>query len=227
VLEADMRLGDRDDDDEEGLEGAQPKKPKVDDEELVLDERSKVQRQADALALIMGFFLDHHAKPGSRGGRRPYVNLPLDLKTLESGKGNCWTAMSDHGVYGEVARQMACDCEVIRVLTLGASAVVDVGRATRSVPPALRTALVFRDQRCRFLRCVMPARFTEAHHLIHWVNGGPTNVSNLVLLCRCHHRLVHPGGWTVTGDANHELTFISPTGTHHTTRPPGQLAFTG
>jgi hypothetical protein len=73
--------------------------------------------------------------------------------------------------------------------------ILDVGRKTRTIPPALRRALEARDRGCRFPGCGL--RFTDAHHIRHWADGGETRLGNLVLLCRFHHRLVHEEGFRV------------------------------
>jgi hypothetical protein len=72
---------------------------------------------------------------------------------------------------------------------------LDVGRTTRVVQPAQRTALAVRDGGCVFPGCDRPLAWCEAHHLVHWLDGGPTDLDNLALLCRAHHRAVHEGGW--------------------------------
>jgi Domain of unknown function (DUF222)/HNH endonuclease len=71
---------------------------------------------------------------------------------------------------------------------------LEVGRATRVVSPAQRTALAVRDGGCRYPGCDRPPAWCDAHHLRHWLHGGPTDLGNLVLLCRAHHRAVHEGG---------------------------------
>jgi hypothetical protein len=71
---------------------------------------------------------------------------------------------------------------------------LEVGRATRVVSAAQRTALAVRDGGCRYPGCDRPLAWCEAHHLRHWLHGGPTDLGNLVLLCRTHHRAVHEGG---------------------------------
>jgi hypothetical protein len=67
-----------------------------------------------------------------------------------------------------------------------------VGRKTRTIPPAIRRALNSRDQRCRFPGCSF-TRYVDGHHVKHWAHGGETKLSNLVTLCRFHHRQVHEG----------------------------------
>jgi hypothetical protein len=74
---------------------------------------------------------------------------------------------------------------------------LSVGRATRTIPASIRTALVLRDQGCRFPGCDRPPAWTDGHHIIHWGDGGPTDLENLVSLCRRHHRRVHEEGWRI------------------------------
>jgi hypothetical protein len=116
-----------------------------------------------------------------------------------------------HGVgpiHPEIARRIACDA-VRTVVTVaptaddsswitGSPAVpLSVGRATRTIPASIRTALVVRDQGCRFPGCDRPPAWTDGHHIIHWADGGPTELDNLVSLCRSHHRRVHEEGWRI------------------------------
>jgi hypothetical protein len=75
---------------------------------------------------------------------------------------------------------------------------LDVGRSTRVVQPSQRAALAVRDGGCVFPGCDGPLAWCDAHHLWHWVDGGPTDLANLALLCRAHHRAVHEGGWQLT-----------------------------
>jgi len=87
-------------------------------------------------------------------------------------------------------------------------AVREVGRKTRTIPPALRRALEARDRGCRFPGCGL--RFTEAHHVRHWADGGQTKLENLILLCRFHHRLVHEEGYTVHFPRGERPYFLDP-----------------
>jgi hypothetical protein len=91
----------------------------------------------------------------------------------------------------ETARRIACDAGVSRVITKGESEVLDLGRSTRVVPPALRRALALRDKGCTHPGCERPHHWCDAHHVVHWADGGETSLENLVLLCRRHHRVAH------------------------------------
>jgi HNH endonuclease len=72
---------------------------------------------------------------------------------------------------------------------------LELGRATRVVSAAQRTALAVRDGGGVFPGCDRPLAWCDAHHLRHWLHGGATDLANLALLCRAHHRAVHEGGW--------------------------------
>jgi hypothetical protein len=87
---------------------------------------------------------------------------------------------------------------------------LDVGRTTRVVQPAQRSALAVRDGGCVFPGCQRPLAWCEAHHLWHWLDGGPTDLDNLLLLCRAHHRAVHDGGWQLTRGPDGRLTATPP-----------------
>ena len=75
---------------------------------------------------------------------------------------------------------------------------LDVGRASRVITPAQRAALAVRDGGCVFPDCGRPLSWCEGHHLVSWLEGGPTDLDNLALLCRAHHRVIHEGGWQLT-----------------------------
>jgi hypothetical protein len=88
--------------------------------------------------------------------------------------------------------------------------ILDVGRRTRTIPPAIGRALRLRDGGCRFPGCGL--RFAEGHHIKHWALGGPTSLDNLVSLCRAHHRAVHEDGFRVECRSDGEFVFFSPEG---------------
>jgi Domain of unknown function (DUF222)/HNH endonuclease len=172
------------------------------------DDRTPEQRRADALVELARRSLDAGGLP-EVGGVRPHVTVVVDLPTLLGAQGAAPAQLDRFGaVCGQTARRLACDAGVSRVLTNGPSQIVDVGRATRTVSPAQRRALAVRDQGC--VGCHAPLAWCEAHHLIHWVNNGPTNLDNLVLLCtRCHHN-VHERKWQLAHEPDHRWRLHPP-----------------
>ncbi len=87
----------------------------------------------------------------------------------------------------------------------------DQGRARRDPTPVQRIEIDRRDKGCRFPGCSY-TEFTNVHHIVHWVDGGLTNLANLVTLCCRHHRAVHELGWAMSGNADAAVTFTSPHG---------------
>jgi hypothetical protein len=125
-------------------------------------------------------------------------------------------------VSAETSRRLSCDASVVRIEHAG-DQILNVGRRTRTIPVALRRALETRDRGCRFPGC--HSRFTDAHHRVHWADGGETSLANTVLLCSFHHRLVHEGGWQVAWIKKGEAAFRDPRGSLHVAgrgqyRPP-------
>lgn len=163
--------------------------------EGVPDPRPVQQRHGDAFTDII-----HRAAQGddlpTRGGEKPHLSIFLDLNTLVDGVG---TATLDSGaaICPSAVRRVACDAEVIPIVLGEDSEPLDVGRKYRTVTPAQRRALVARDRGCAHPGCDRPPRWCDAHHIIWWKFGGDTNIANLVLLCRRHHRLVHHSEWDV------------------------------
>ncbi len=100
-------------------------------------------------------------------------------------------------VSADVARRISCSAAVSRVDMRG-SEVLALGRSSRLPTRAMRRALDRRDRGCVFPGCGAPLTWCDAHHLVHWADGGPTDLENLVLLCRRHHVACHEGGWQLT-----------------------------
>ena len=121
-------------------------------------------------------------------------------------------------VSAETARRLACDAATVTMRHGPAGDVLDVGRRTRTISPALRRALAARDRHCRFPGC--QARRTDAHHVEHRAHGGTTALDNLVLLCRRHHRAVHEGGFRVALGAAGDVRFVRPDGRPLEEAPP-------
>jgi hypothetical protein len=159
------------------------------------DPRTPAQLRADALVSICRRTLER-GDVGTSRGVRPHINVVIDLQEFEGTAPDVVAQVRNETLYGNrlslsTLRRLACDCAINRILTDGASAVLDVGLTKRTVPPAIWKALVARDGHCTWAECDQPAHRCEAHHIIHWEDGGATNLENLRLLCWYHHRLQH------------------------------------
>jgi hypothetical protein len=119
------------------------------------------------------------------------VTIPWD--TLSAGQGIVDTDAGPVG--GNTARRLTCDATVSRVLVDPESVPVEMGRATRVIPGRLRRLLELRDPHCTHPGCHIPARWCEAHHILHWAEGGTTDLANLRLLCSRHHTHAHQDDW--------------------------------
>jgi hypothetical protein len=111
----------------------------------------------------------------------------------------------------EVVRRLACDANVDLAVEDRAGSILDQGRVRRDPTPVQRVEIERRDKGCRFPGCSY-TEFTDVHHMVHWADGGLTNLENLVTLCGRHHRAVHELGWSVSGSADSVLTFRGPHG---------------
>jgi 5-methylcytosine-specific restriction protein A len=168
------------------------------------DQRSAGQRQAEALAEACGFVLDHgdtsdrtgHPAVPECGGHRPHLNVVVRLEDLEN---RARAACLDLGgtITPEALRMLACDAAVVPIVVNGKGQPLDVGRATRTIPDGLRRAVAVRDRGCAHPGCDRPPSWCEVHHIHEWERGGETRLSNLVMLCKVHHRQIHSTGWIV------------------------------
>ncbi len=147
----------------------------------------------------------------SHGVDRAAVVVHLGPGALDDAHG----ATLDDGAHvpAETFRRVACDCALVAVAKDARGDVLDIGRKSRSIPPALRRAVMLRDAHCRFPGCTHD-RFIDLHHVEHWVHGGETKLTNLVALCTHHHRLLHEGGFamTMSQDAERGARFFRPDG---------------
>jgi hypothetical protein len=157
------------------------------------DDRTPAQRRADALGEICRQWLNDGSRPAV-ADERPHLSVTVGAGALRQNA--LGAAELDHvgAVRPQIARQMACDASVMRVVLSGRSEPLDVGRRTSIVPPAIRRAVIVRDRHCRFPGCDRPQAWCDAHHVVHWADGGPTALANLLLLCRRHHGMVHRSG---------------------------------
>jgi len=150
------------------------------------DTRTPAQRQADALAEIARRYLD--GTPGM-GSSRPHLSVTVPWDTLQQAHGLVDIEVGP--IPAETARRLACDANVSRIIVDKDGVPVSAGQARRTVPPPLRRALDLRDGHCTHPGCDIPARWCDAHHIVHWAHGGRTELANLHLLCRLHHRTAH------------------------------------
>jgi hypothetical protein len=172
------------------------------------DDRHPTQRLGDAFCDVVHHAVDSPDLP-VRGGEKPHLNLTMDYGQLLQGTG---TATLEGGALlsAAAARRVACDCGITPVVLSSASVPLDVGRTRRLVTPKQRLALTIRDRGCAFPSCARPARWADAHHIVSWLDGGPTDLTNLVLLCRRHHRMLHHSEWTVRIGGDGLPEFIPP-----------------
>jgi len=156
------------------------------------DHRSMPQRTADALVDVCRFWLDHNDDASISGGERPHITVTVPYATLTRDEQRLGE-IDGSAVDPEAIRRLACDAGIVRIVVDGESQPLDVGRRVRTVTPAIRRALELRDGGCTWVGCTAPASWCDAHHVLHWADGGVTALINLILLCRRHHVAVHSG----------------------------------
>ena len=125
----------------------------------------------------------------------------------------------------EVVRRLACDAEIIPMILGSSGGSADAGRLRRTVPLRLRRLLVARDRHCRWPGCGEPPSRCDAHHVWHWIDGGPTNLDNLVLLCHRHHHFLHQHGYKMVPQPDGTWTTVQasdPEATPASRRSPQQ-----
>ncbi|WP_460496435.1 HNH endonuclease signature motif containing protein [Glycomyces tarimensis] len=143
----------------------------------------------------------HGSDPNAakRHGHTAILHLSVDIDTLAGeDTGRVPTLEGDPISLGK-ARLLACEGLVIpNVFNYRTGEAIELGRALRLPNSALRRKLELEQPGgCAWTGCLAPVQWTEAHHIRHWANGGPTVAENLVLLCRFHHGRVHTPGWTI------------------------------
>jgi hypothetical protein len=118
----------------------------------------------------------------------------------------------------EIVRRLSCDASHTISVEGADGSILDQFPWRRSPSTAQRIEIARRDNGCRFPACGYNL-ITNVHHLRHWIDGGPTVLSNLITLCAAHHSRMHELGWKVSGDANGLVTFTSPHGRDSTSSP--------
>ncbi|GAA1614836.1 HNH endonuclease [Kribbella karoonensis] len=161
------------------------------------DPRPRDKRQADALTTALTVAANAWDTDTAGHGAKANITVTIDLDDLRSATAHA----TGQTIYGDdlsagTIRRMACDANVIPLVLGSNSEPLDVGRRERLVTRHIRHALIARDHGC--VVCAAPPVMCDAHHLTSWLDGGPTSVENLALLCRRHHVDLHNNRWTIT-----------------------------
>ena len=193
------------------------------------DNRTAAQRRADGFTEILRRYLDSGESPDD-GGERPHLHLHIQANDLAQREPESTDATAPDNAYFfdlfgragvgrmpwmgamsiESARRIACDSVVHPIVMDENGSPLDLGRSQRTANRKLRRALVARDGGCAFRGCGRPAAWCDAHHIENWADGGATDLDNLVLLCRFHHRLIHHSEWEVIMGQDRHPWFIPP-----------------
>lgn len=186
------------------------------------------QRRADAMGRVAEAALSGGLDKGTRGDRYQVVvhvdaevlaedetREPGESKDVPAGTSGRLLRTGQSLLEGEsvpagTSRRIACDASKLVMTHDKEGRILDVGRRTRVIPPAIRRALTHRDRGCQFPGCDL--RFCDAHHVRHWAEGGKTKLDNLVLLCRRHHWSVHEEGYRVRPRPGGRFQFLRPDG---------------
>ena len=163
------------------------------------DGRSAGQRRADALGDVCRSVLDSGLPQDN--GIRPHLSVVLSWDSLVGRLGSAPAQLDGFGpVPTSLVRRLACDAQVARVVIAPDGSPIELGRTARTASAAQRRGARVRDRgRCRVPGC--RSRLVQLHHLTHWVDGGPTDLDQMVSLCPRHHRNVHSGRLRIRAEA--------------------------
>ncbi|HEU4779250.1 MAG TPA: DUF222 domain-containing protein [Steroidobacteraceae bacterium] len=167
-------------------------------------------RRADALALFAEGFLAHEVLE-CHGTDRHQIVVHVAEETLRERTAGCCEFEHGPSIAAETARRFACDASIVTLIENEGGEPHNLGRKTRTISAPLRRLLNARDKGCRFPGCAN-ARYIDAHHVVHWANGGETKPANLISLCRFHHRAVHEGGMRIEILDDGAFRFVKPDG---------------
>src|SRR5215470_10758165 len=172
------------------------------------DPRTAAARRADALVDVCRIALAAGGLPDN-GGTPPQLTVTVELEALRR---NLAIGQLDTGgqLTPETVRRLACGAGILPIVLGGAGVPIDLGRTRRTYTGAARQAVLARDGGCAFPGCDRPPRWTDVHHVVSWVDGGPTDLDNAVALCGHHHRLIHHSQWKVRLGPDRRPEFIPP-----------------
>jgi hypothetical protein len=170
------------------------------------------RNKADGVMIMTESFLAGGPKEG-KGGNLCEVRLHVTREQVEQKTAGAFIENAGiTAVSAETARRLCCDAAIVEVTEDSSGKVLDIGRRSRTIPAAIRRAIEIRDQnRCAFPACTN-TRFLDAHHMVHWVDGGETSAANTCLLCRRHHRFTHEHGYRVVLGEDGLPVFTAPSG---------------
>ncbi len=167
------------------------------------------QLRADALSHVAASWLDDHKSSGRANSYEVVVHVEADALGHDAPGARCEIEGAG-AIAPETARRLTCDSALVGLVELDGEP-LSIGRRSRRVPHGLRRALEARDRSCRFPGCESLARL-DSHHVEHWTKDGLTELSNLALLCKRHHRMVHESGYTMTKARDGTFSFTTPAG---------------
>lgn len=186
------------------------------------ENRQPPRRRADALLLMAEAYL-RDSKVASTTDDRYQVVVHVDSDVLArenfanaSGEPDCYIE-NEVALPVETARRLSCSCKIVTAVTRGLEP-LNIGRSTRAIPAAIKRALTIRDSVCTFPGCDCH-KHLDAHHIVHWANGGETSLANLTLLCHHHHTLMHEGQFSVVRRDDGQLQFTRPDGSAIDNKP--------
>lgn len=154
------------------------------------DDRTASQRRADGAEDLARAFLEG-TETSVVGGEKPHLNIHVDIEAIDGKPGGLHETETGQVLTMATVRQLSCDASISRIVWNSESEIIDVGRKTRVIPAATRRAVIARDRHCVGAGCTRSPRWADVHHIVHWADGGETDLSNLCLLCRYHHTLIH------------------------------------
>ena len=163
--------------------------PRRDADTGELDSRTPAARRADALLDLVSRAVS--APDGVPRQAKTSLVVTISLDALQGRCRGAGLTMDDEALTVGTVRRLACDAQVIPVVLGTSGEILDQGMARRLFDRAQIRNLWLRDGGCTFPGCSKPAAWTDAHHLVHWADGGPTDLDNAALLCRAHHSVVH------------------------------------
>ncbi len=161
---------------------------------------------ADALLAMGSKFLG-----ADSDADRAHLLVITDIETLLAAQSGGAVLGNGRYISNATLRRLACDARLQLAVEESDRGVVGIGRTSRSIPGWLRKLVLARDDGCRFPRCHR-RQWVHVHHIVHWIDGGPTDLDNLITLCGYHHRLLHNAGWRISGDPQHDVEFVRSDG---------------